>query len=140
MNLSLPFYQDEWCSHYPSTHCTYITVASSIPRAYQRQEALVPNHCLEELRHEHAGVYSYLMECVRHDEKRRLLAALVNHSGATYDQLDAATGFSRRSTREHCYDLRDKGVVEITDSNIAFVSFRSEEIALLAEDALSFFF
>lgn len=80
------------------------------------------------------------MSAVRMDEKRRLLAALVNYEGATYDDLDDYTGLSRRRTRSHCYDLRDHAVVEITSSNVAFVHFTDDDVKLLAEDVLSFFF
>lgn len=80
------------------------------------------------------------MSAVREDEKCRLLAALVNHGGMTYDELDGNTSLSRRRTREHVYDLRDHGIVEVVDSHIAIVHFTDEDTRILAEDALSFYF
>lgn len=80
------------------------------------------------------------MSVVREDDKRRLIAALVNHGGMTYDALDQCTAVSRRRMRDRVYELDEKGVVDITDSKTAFVHFASKDIRLLAEDALSYFF
>lgn len=116
------------------------SVAQPLPDSYQTQDDQRPNHQLEELRREYSSEYSVIMSAMREDEKRRIIAALVNHDGLTYDDLDAATAVSRRRMRDRVYDLKDKGIVETTDSNITFVHFTNEDIKLLAEDTLSFFF
>lgn len=112
----------------------------SLPDTYQLQDAERPNSRLEGLRRDNAGVYAYLMSVVREDEKRRLLAALVNHGGTTYDNLEDTVSLTRRRMRSNVYDLAEKGVVEVTDSHVSFVHFADEDMRLLAEDALSFFF
>lgn len=86
-------------------------------------------------------MYGTLVSAVKDEaEKRRILAALVNHDGMTYDELDGHTNVSRRRTRDRVYDLQDDGIVETTNSNIVFVHFVNTEVKVLAEDALSLFF
>jgi len=111
-----------------------------LPVSDQHQDSSRPHHRVEELRREYPSEYAYLMGLMRDDQKRRMVAALVYEGGMTYDELDATTSLSRRRTRSHIYKMRDVGVIDTTDSGISIVHFPNEDLRLLAEDTLSFFF
>lgn len=116
------------------------TEESSLPDSYQKQDDSRPNSPLVGDFDGDIGTFGYLVESVRKDEKRRILAALVNHKGMTYDQLDNVTAVSRRRMRDRVYDLRDHGIVEVVDSKTVFVHFADDEKKHLAEAALEAFF
>lgn len=67
-----------------------------------------------------------------------ILSVLVERNGATYDELEAATGFSRSNLQYHVgrlRDLGDTGLVE-TIGNPAVVVFDSERLLDLASELL----
>lgn len=114
---------------------------SNIPETYQPQDDGRPDHHSRDHHvREHIGTFGYLVSCVREAEKRRILAAMVNHEGMTYDQLNGVTGVSRRRTRDRVYELRDDDIFEVTDSHVAFVRFTDQTTRRLAEDALAAYF
>lgn len=132
-----------------TTMDTTPTPTTNVQDSYQHQDADRPNphhvgpqglHELEDLRRANSSTYARLMSAMRDNTERRMVAALCNHEGLTYDELDAHTSISRRRTRERVYDLRDDGVVTTTDSYTVFVEFTDEDTRVLAEDALSMFF
>lgn len=96
---------------------------------------------LERLRRENPGEFALLASAVRDDNRRPVVAAVVHHGGsATYDDIEAYTSCTRRTVRNHAYHLRDNGVLELENSRVTVASFKTETLAVLAEDILSHFY
>lgn len=93
---------------------------------------------VERLRRTYKDEYRALMVALGSPTRRGIVTALVQNSPRTYSELDEFTSKTTRTVKNHVSDLRDGGVVEVEDGRPATISFRNDEIQLLASDALSF--
>lgn len=96
---------------------------------------------VERLRRENPGEFALLASAVRDDNRRPIVAAVVHYGGsATYDDIETYTSCTRRTVRNHAYALRDAGVLELENSRVTVAAFKTETLAVLAEDILSHFY
>jgi len=96
---------------------------------------------VERLRRENPETWTRAAAACRTTTTRAVLAALVHEGGsAVYDDLTAYTSKTRRTVRNHVYDLRDDDVVAVEDGRPAILSFPDEPTEILVEDALSVFY
>lgn len=70
--------------------------------------------------------------------RRRLLAAAIGMDGPTYDDLEIATGRSKRQIRRQLDELRERGVIETQGrGNTTYVLFVGWKMEALAKRALT---
>lgn len=81
-----------------------------------------------------AVIYS---ECIKRSTFAAydILSVMLENYGATYDTLEAETGYSRSNLQYHVGRMKEIGLVE-TEGNPAIVCFASEAIYELAQDAI----
>lgn len=92
----------------------------------------------EELVYRHRDVYTKLRDVVENETSRTLLELLVDYggSGVSYNMVLDYVDVSRRYVKQRVADLRDAGVVDVTDTGIALVSFSLDVYLSLASDVL----
>lgn len=94
---------------------------------------------VEKLRRRYSRRFRILMEAIGEPTRRAVLACLVQRrGGTTYDDLAEWTSKTKRTVKNHVHALRDEDVLQVEDGRPAAISFRSDEIRLLASDVLSF--
>jgi DNA-binding transcriptional ArsR family regulator len=92
---------------------------------------------LRDLQHERAGDFLNIIDAVRVDERRKILACLCRKpNGATYNDLDELLTVQRRTIRHHVSKLVDDEIV-VREGNPAFVRFVDQDIEVLAKEAIS---
>lgn len=102
------------------------------------EEQSSPDGELLTMQQSHFGVYSSLVDAVRHDTQRKILSAVYDGMGSvTYDEIDRYVTVGRRAVRKHLKKLEDADVLERADGRSGSVSFASFEAEALAEHALS---
>lgn len=94
---------------------------------------------VEKLRRRYSTRFRILMEAIGEPTRRAVLACLVQRRGATtYDDLAEWTSKTKRTVKNHVHSLRDENVLQVEDGRPAAISFRNDELRLLASDVLSF--
>lgn len=94
---------------------------------------------VERLRRRFSREFRILMEAIAEPTRRAVLACLVQRrNSTTYDDLAEWTSKTKRTVKNHVHALRDEDVLRVEDGRPAAISFRSDEIRLLASDVLSF--
>lgn len=98
---------------------------------------------IADLSYEHREARDKITEVVKNTETGRILIHLLvdyGGSGITYDMVLDYVDVSRRTVRRNVYDLRDAGIVEVTDTGIALVGFVEDDYRPLAADVLNDFY
>lgn len=94
---------------------------------------------IERLRRENPEEYMELVSACKDQYRRAVIAGVVIADGeATYDDIFRYTPSTRRTVRKHVYGFRDAGVLEVTESRPATITFASEAVEVLAKDVVSF--
>lgn len=94
---------------------------------------------VEKLRRRYSTRFRILMEAIGEPTRRAVLACLVQRrTGTTYDDLAEWTSKTKRTVKNHVHALRDEDVLQVEDGRPAAISFRNDELRLLASDVLSF--
>jgi len=94
---------------------------------------------VEKLRRRYSRRFRILMEAIGEPTRRAVLACLVQRrTGTTYDDLAEWTSKTKRTVKNHVHALRDENVLQVEDGRPAAISFRNDELRLLASDVLSF--
>lgn len=91
-----------------------------------------------ELVYRYHDTYSKLCEVVENETSRTILELLVDYdgSGVSYDMVLDYVDVSRWTVKMRTYDLRDAGIVEVTDTGISLVSLTEDVYVYLIQDAL----
>lgn len=101
------------------------------------EEQSRPSDELLAMQQDHFGVYSSLVDAVRHDTQRKILAAVYDGmGGVSYDEIDRYVTVGRRTVRKHLKKLEDADVLERSTGRSGAVSFASFEAEALAEHVL----
>lgn len=90
-----------------------------LKRYYNRFEAVIYSECIKRANH------------AQYD----ILSVIVERYGATYDELEAETGYSRSNLQYHVGQLVDTGLLETT-GNPAIVCFAAETLMEIAQEAI----
>lgn len=94
---------------------------------------------LERVRRENADVFATLMAAVDNRVYRRIIGCIALQDAATYRDLqDALPDVSRRTVKNHVWELQDAGVLDVGNGSPASIRFSDGGVDLLARDALSF--
>ena len=92
----------------------------------------------EYLRRQYATEYAILMSSLGETPRRGIIACLVKRGGGTYDDLTEWTTTTKRTVKNHVHALRNENVLQVEDGRPAAISFRNDDLRLLASDVLSF--
>lgn len=96
---------------------------------------------VERVRRQNPRVTLAVHSAVNDPEYRAILLGVVEAGGATYDDIEAFVTTSRRTMRRRVGALQEDGVLEVdATAHPVVVTFATEAVALLAEDAFSLFF
>ena len=94
---------------------------------------------VEKLRRRYSRRFRILMEAIGEPTRRAVLVCLVDRrGGTTYDDLAEWTSKTKRTVKNHVHTLRDEDVLQVEDGRPAAISFRNDDLRLLASDVLSF--
>lgn len=94
---------------------------------------------LEFLRRHYSTEYRTLMAGISDETRRGILACIVQKRGpVTYDELTDWTTTTKRTVKNHVFNLRDQRILEIEEGRPSTVAFTNDDLRLLASDALSF--
>jgi len=94
---------------------------------------------VETLRRRYSRRFRILMEAIGEPTRRAVIACLVaRRGGTTYDDLAEWTSKTKRTVKNHVHALDDEDVLQIENGRPAAISFRNDDLRLLASDVLSF--
>jgi len=94
---------------------------------------------VEQLRRQYSDEYQTLMVATDDITQRVILACLLEKgSVVTYEEIADWTSATKRTVKNHVYELRDRGILEVQEGRPSTISFRNSDLRLLASDVLSF--
>lgn len=93
---------------------------------------------VERLRRTYKERYFQLLSSMADRVDRAILTTTVTYNTTTYNEVQQYTDSSKRTVKNHVWDLRDANILHVGNGRPAAITFVNGNIQLLAEDVLSY--